>query len=149
MAEVHASAEVDIDCDAQTLWDLIVDLEDYPSWSKIHKDVTVETWNDEGYPERVRMKMSVAGISDVQVVDHVWYEDSVEWTLVSSSVQRAQTGRYTVTETADGCMAKLEGMVDLKIPIPSLVIRQGQKLVLGIATKGVKAEAEKRQRTAG
>lgn len=73
----------------------------------------------------------------------------MEWTLVSSKVQRAQTRRYTVTTTDEGVHAQLDGMIDLKIPIPSLVIRQDQKLVLGIATRGVKAEAEKRQRTTG
>ena len=146
MAEVHASAEIDIEATPEPVWDVLTDLEAFPTWSKIHKDVRIESHNDEGWPERVWMKMSVVGIHDEQVVDHHWTDDSVSWELVSGGVQRAQRGTYTITPTETGCRAELEGMVDLVIPLPKLVIKQGQKLVMSIATKGIKAEAEKRQK---
>ena len=146
MAEVHASARINIDAAPETVWDVLTDLEAFPTWSRIHKEVRIESHNDEGWPERVWMKMSVVGIHDEQVVDHSWTDDSVSWELVSGGVQRAQRGTYTITPTETGCTAELEGMVDLIIPLPKLVIKQGQKLVMSIATKGIKAEAEKRQK---
>ena len=150
MAEVEASAEVHIDATPETIWDLLVDFENYPSWSKIHKKVRIESVNDEGWPERVWMQMSIVGIKDEQVIDHFWTEDSVSWQLATpTKVQRAQRGTYSVAPNGTGSHCRLEGAIDLIIPIPSMVIRQGQKLVLGIATKGVKAEAEKLRRAQG
>lgn len=147
MGEVHASADVDIAADAETVWELITDFEDYPSWSKIHKHVEVVSHNDEGWPELVRMKMSLVGISDTQLIRHTWTEDSVSWELAEpTKVQRAQRGTYTVTPTDQGCHAQLDGMIDLVIPLPSMVIRQGQKIALGIATRAVRERAEAMQR---
>ena len=43
-----------------------------PEWSSAHKSVTIESAHPDGRPHRVRMTVSIIGITDEQVVEYAW-----------------------------------------------------------------------------
>ena len=149
MPSATAAAAIDVDADAAHVWAVLLDVEGWPGWSAIHRETEVLTRDADGRPARVRMRMSVMGIGDVQVVDHVWTDPGpsgqkvVRWTLVESKVQRAQEGRYSVTPTATGCTARIEVAMELRIPLPDAAIQRAQAMVNANSTEAVKAAAER------
>lgn len=146
---LEARTEVDIDATPDQVWDVIVDLEGYPSWSKIHKSVTVlSRHEDGGWPELAELTTKIAGIKETQTIRYTWYDDRVTWELVKGGIQRAQVGEAVVSDNGDGTTkVVMTGGVDLIIPVPSKVVQLGQKAVINVATKGLKQAVEQRRRT--
>ena len=103
MAEVHASAEIDIEATPETVWDVLTDLEAFPTWSKIHKDVRIESHNDEGWPERVWMKMSYTrGIQNNPKGNiDLWYLSAAQqWGGMKAAIVMAQEAMDQVSARA-------------------------------------------------
>ena len=55
------------------------------------------------------MKVKVAGITDEQVVAYTWSGNEVSWTLVSSSQQKAQDGKYILVPEGDNTLVEVRG----------------------------------------
>jgi hypothetical protein len=49
-----------------------------------------------------------------------------------------QRAEYRLTETETGTHVDFEMTIDLKIPVPGLLVKRGQKTVLEMATKGLR-----------
>lgn len=135
----HGQADIEIKATPAEVMDALAAIEDMPKWSAPHKSATVETRYEDGRPQRVRMEITVVGITDVQVVDYTWNGDeSVTWTLVESTQQKAQDGGYTLTPTAGGTKASFDLTIDTKIPMPGFIVKKAQKSGIDVATKGLK-----------
>lgn len=135
----HGQAEVEIKATPAEVMEALAVIEDMPEWSSPHKSATIESRHEDGRPNRVRMVITVVGISDEQVVDYTWNgEESVSWSLVESTAQKQQEGSYTLTPTANGTKAVFDLTVDTKIPMPGFIVKKAQKNGIDIATKGLK-----------
>jgi ribosome-associated toxin RatA of RatAB toxin-antitoxin module len=142
---VNGSAEVDIDATPEQVLDAIAAVEDLPERSGSHSSAEVETRHDDGRPNRVRAKVSAAGMSDEEVTDYTWEEPgSVSWTLVSSSFQSKQNGTYTLTPSGGSTRVKLDLEVDVKVPLPGFILKRILKGALDTGTKGLKTYVESR-----
>lgn len=97
---VKDSREVVIEASAEEIFDVLADVESVPSWSPQYQSAEVLDTYDNGKPRRVRMKIKAAGLTDEQVVEYSWTDDSVGWTLVSVSQLKAQDAKYTLTPRA-------------------------------------------------
>lgn len=137
---VSGNKEFHIKADPATVMEAIVAVERVPEWSSSHKSVTVESTHPDGRPLRVRMKVSVLGITDEQVVDYAWDGDEkVTWSLVDSTQQKTQDGSYTLVADGDrdGTKVVFDLNVDLKIPMPGFIVSRAQKIALETASKGL------------
>lgn len=115
-----------------------------PEWSSTHKSVTVESTHADGRPHRVRMTVSIIGITDEQVVDYQWNgNESMSWTLVESSQQNQQDGTYTLTSTGEGTKVDFSLTIDPKIPVPGFLVRRAEKTAIETAGKGLTKFVEK------
>ncbi|CAM3001161.1 polyketide cyclase/dehydrase/lipid transport protein [Williamsia muralis] len=139
---VSGSTSIDIDATPAQILDAIADVESMPSWSSIHKSVEVVDRHPDGRPKRVKMKASLLGISDDQVLDYTWSDTGVTWDLVESSQQKAQHAEYRLTETDKGTHVEFEMMLDPKAPVPGFIIKRGQKAILEMATKGLRDQVK-------
>lgn len=135
---VSGSKSIDIDAPPAAVLDAIADIDGMPSWSPIHNSVEVIDRHDDGRPKQVRMNVSLMGISDDQVVEYSWSGNTVKWELVESSQQKEQRAEYRLTETDAGTHVEFDMTVDLKIPVPGMLVKRGQKKVLETATKGLR-----------
>jgi len=139
-----AKKDITINAAPAAVMAVIADMAAYPDWSSVHKKTTVESVDDDGRPNRVRMTVSVVGISDEQVLDYAWDGDrSVTWTLVEGGQQRRQTGRYELTPDGSATAVHYEVSVDPKIPMPGFIVKQGMRKVVDAATKGLKRKVER------
>jgi Polyketide cyclase / dehydrase and lipid transport len=85
-----------------------------------------------------RQVVRIVGITDEQVLDYSVHDDGVSWTLVSSKQQRAQVGRYTLTPDGDSTKVDFELTVDLVVPVPGFLIKNGAKGLMETATDGLR-----------
>ncbi|MEE2031052.1 SRPBCC family protein [Rhodococcus chondri] len=109
-----------------------------PEWSSTHKSVVVETTHPDGRPHRVRMTVSIIGLTDEQIVDYAWNGDeSMSWTLVESSQQAQQDGTYTLTASDSGTQVEFGLTIDPKIPLPGFLVRRAEKTAMDTAAKGL------------
>ena len=92
-----------IEASPEEILDVIADLESLTGWSSAHQSSEVVETGDNGRPSAARMKVKTAGITDEQVVAYAWGDNTVSWTLVSSTQQCAQDATYTlIPEGAEG-----------------------------------------------
>ncbi|QBJ98170.1 SRPBCC family protein [Rhodococcus sp. ABRD24] len=109
-----------------------------PEWSSAHKKVVIESTHPDGRANRVRMTVSIMGITDEQVVDYSWNGDSsMSWTLVESTQQNSQDGAYTLIANGTGTRVKFELSIDPKIPLPGFLVKKAQKAAIETASKGL------------
>ncbi|MDN5758679.1 MAG: SRPBCC family protein [Tomitella sp.] len=141
---VSAHTEIEIAAPPAEVMKALADVEALPQWSAQHKSAVIEDRYDDGLPKRVRTTISVMGISDEMLVEYTWDGDAeVSWTLIESSQQKSQLGRYTLTPTDKGTKAEFYLEVDLKIAVPGFIVKKGQKAGVETATKGLKQYVEK------
>src|SRR5512139_402601 len=91
------SREVVIEASPAEILDVIADVESAPEWSSQHQGAEVLERDSDGRPTKVRMKLKTMGISDEQVVQYTWSDNSAGWTLLKSSQLKTQTANYTLT----------------------------------------------------
>ncbi|WP_068162357.1 SRPBCC family protein [Rhodococcus phenolicus] len=135
---VSSSLTSEIKATPEQVMAAIAAVDRLPEWSSAHKSVTIESTHPDGRPHRVRMTVSIIGITDEQVVDYAWNGDeSMSWTLVESSQQKQQDGAYTLTPSADGTRVEFSLTVDPKIPLPGFLVKKAQKMAVETASKGL------------
>lgn len=137
---VSGSKSIDIEAPPAAVLDAIADVEGMPSWSSIHKSADVINRHDDGRPRQARMSVTLMGITDDQVVEYTWADNTVVWEMLESSQQKMQRAEYRLTETETGTHVEFEMTIDLKIPVPGLLVKRGQKTVLEMATKGLREQ---------
>lgn len=135
---ISETREVVIEATRDEIMAVLLDLESLTDWSSAHQKVEVLERDDEGRPSRSRQVVKIVGITDDQILDHTFYDDGVGWTLVSSTQQRAQEARYTLTRDGDSTLVRFDLTVDLLAPLPGFLIKQGAKGLLDTATKGLR-----------
>jgi hypothetical protein len=130
--------EVLIEATPEEVLDVIADVESLPEWSAAQQSVEVLEWHDDGRPNRVKMKVKTVGITDEQVVDYSWTDDTVCWTLVSAGQQRSQDAKYTVAADGDNTRVTFDITIDPLVPIPGFLLKRATKGVLETATDGLR-----------
>ncbi|GAC80504.1 Polyketide cyclase / dehydrase and lipid transport [Gordonia malaquae] len=141
---VSASTEFDIDAPPSVIMEILLDVESLPEWSGPHKSAKIITEHEDGSPARVEASVSAVGMTDDQVLDYTWTDNSCSWSLVESSQLSEQQGTYTVTPKGDGSHVKFDLSVELKIKLPGLIVKRAQKMAVDTAKKGLTEEAKRR-----
>jgi len=131
--------EVLIEASRDAVMDVLLDLESLTEWSSAHKEIEILERDAEGRPHKTRQVVKIVGVSDEQVLEYSFDDQGVSWTLVSSSQQRAQEGRYILTPQGDSStLVRFELTVDLVAPLPGFLIKKGANGLMDTATKGLR-----------
>lgn len=143
---VSVQSVTDIKASVAEIMEVMADVESLVDWSSAHRAVEIREADDEGWPIVVWEKVAQYGITDEMVVKYEWYDGEVNWSLIESVSQKMQNARYTLADNGDGTTHVVFDLeVDLKVKLPSLVIKKAQKSIADIATKGLKEEVLRRQ----
>jgi ribosome-associated toxin RatA of RatAB toxin-antitoxin module len=140
---IKESREIVIEASPQEILDVIADFDSLPDWSSAHQSAEVLETGDDGLPSKVKMKVKTAGITDEQVVAYTWGDNTASWTLVSSSAQRAQDGKYVLTPEGDKTGVKFSLTLDPKVPLPGFVLKRVVKGSMETATEGLRKQVLK------
>jgi uncharacterized membrane protein len=135
---ITESREVVIEATPDEIMDVLLDLEALTEWSSVHRKVEVLERDDQGRPTRSRQVVKLVGVSDEQELAYTLDDDGVSWSLIDAKQQRAQEGRYTLTPEGDSTRVRFELTVDLLMPVPGFLVRQGAKSLMDTATRGLR-----------
>lgn len=143
---VSVKKEIEISATVPEVMEVLADVESLPKWSSAHVTAEIVDKDEDGWPTRVKEVISQFGVKDEMVLDYEWYDGELTWTLAEeSTAQKSQTCGYVLTDNGDGTThVEFNLSVDLKLKLPGLVVKQGQKLAADTATKGLKKEVERR-----
>ncbi|MFT4200589.1 SRPBCC family protein [Gordonia sp. (in: high G+C Gram-positive bacteria)] len=141
---VSAKTAFDIAVPPSVVMEVLQDVEALPEWSGPHKTAEILEEYDDGLPKLVKVKVSVGPITDEQTLAYTWTDDSCTWDLVEGTQLSKQHGVYTITANDKGSHVDFVLDVDLKVKLPGLIVKQGQKTAVETAKKGLTKEALKR-----
>jgi len=82
-------------------------------------------------------------ITDEQVVAYTWGDNTVGWTLVSSSAQRAQDGKYVLTPEGNKTRVSFTLTLDPTVPLPGFLLKRIVKGSMETATEGSREQVLK------
>jgi ribosome-associated toxin RatA of RatAB toxin-antitoxin module len=134
------SREVVIEASPEEILSVIADVETSPDWTPQQQSVEVLERGADGKPRRVKMKVKTAGISDEQVVEYTWTDDSASWTLVSAGQLKSQEAKYTLTPEGDKTKVKFELTIDPSVPLPGFILKRAIKGAMETATDGLRKQ---------
>lgn len=143
---VRDSREVVIEASPAEILDVIADVENTPSWSPQYQSAEILDTHTDGRPRRVKMTIKAAGITDEQVVEYSWVDDSVSWTLVSAGQLKSQDAKYTLTPQGDKTKVRFDMDIDLSVPLPGFLVKRTMKGGMETATDGLRKQVLKVKR---
>ena len=135
---IKESREIVIEASPEEVLEVIADLESLTEWSAPHQSSEVIERGDDGRPSVAKMKVKAAGITDEQVVAYTWGENTVSWTLVSATQQRAQDATYTLIPEGKNTRVKFDISIDPLVPLPGFLIKRTIKGVMDTSTEGLR-----------
>ncbi|MFT4199540.1 SRPBCC family protein [Gordonia sp. (in: high G+C Gram-positive bacteria)] len=141
----HTAQSIVINAEPEAIMAVIADFDNYPQWVSAAREVTVVESGSDGKARRVRFDLDAGVLKDVYVLEYDWAGDglAVSWELVSSNLQRAQRGRYSLVEQAVGSTkVSYELMVDLQVPIIGQLKRRAEKAIISSALDELKKRVE-------
>ncbi|GAA1027191.1 MULTISPECIES: SRPBCC family protein [Amycolatopsis] len=122
---------------------VIADVAAYPEWIGEITRAQVLDRDLEGRAARVRLSLDAASILDEQVLAYRWDGDrSASWTLESSRILEKLDGTYTLAAAGAGTRAVYRLATALKVPVPSVVLRQAERVVIDRALAGLARRVE-------
>jgi hypothetical protein len=130
---VRASREALFDASPEAILDVLADMDALPSWSKLHRDVTVVDRHPDGRPHHVRATMRLMGITDREVLEYHWGDRWVVWDAKETFQQRGQHAEYNLIPEGDMTRVRFDITVDPFAPVPRFLLKRAKKIVLDTA----------------
>jgi uncharacterized membrane protein len=124
--------------------DVIADFPAYPHWAAALRSAEVLETGPDGRASKVRFTLDAGVIKDSYVLAYTWDGDrEVSWRLAEAgAVVTEMTGGYQLSDAGGGAEVGYELTVDVRIPLPGLLKRKAEKMIIDTALKGLKARAE-------
>jgi uncharacterized protein YndB with AHSA1/START domain len=135
---VRASREVLIDAEPEAIMDALADLDAVPSWSPLHKKLEVLDRHPDGRPYHVKATMRIMGITDTEVLEYNWGRYWMVWDAQDTFQQHGQHVEYNLTPEVGKTRVRFVIILDLTAPLPEFLIKRAKKIVLDVATEGLR-----------
>jgi ribosome-associated toxin RatA of RatAB toxin-antitoxin module len=145
MAE-QASERIRIEADPARCLAVVLDYEQYPTWAKDLKQVTILERDDDGNALTVEFRAAGLGQSFRYTLryDNSALPDALSWTLVESDKLRRLDGSYRFERENGSTRVHYELSVEIAIPLPGLIKRRAAGMIMGTALKELKKAVESR-----
>ena len=143
MAE-HANERIRIDASLKQCLAVVLDFENYPSWARDLKQVTIQERDDDGRGRLVEFRAAAMGQSFKYVLEYDYSEmpDSFSWVLNSGEKLRQLDGTYRFEPEGDATRVHYDLVVDLSIPLPGMIKRRAAGMIMGTALRELKKAVE-------
>lgn len=138
------SDETRIKAPAETVLEIITDIESYPEWAEGVEKVERMDSDAEGRPAKARFDVDAKVAKVHYVIEYAYEPNVVSWTLIEGETISQLDGSYVLTPDGDttGVLYSLEADVDM--PLPGFMKKRVAKQILEQGLKGLKARAEAR-----
>ena len=122
---------------------VIADFDAYPEWATGVRSADVLSSTD-GRAAEVRFTLDAGVIKDSYVLGYDWDGDAeVRWNLAEAgSMISEMTGGYELADHGESTEVTYELAVGIKVPMPGMLKRRAEKVIIDTALKGLKSRAE-------
>jgi carbon monoxide dehydrogenase subunit G len=138
------TSSISVDAPKTDVMSVIADFAQYPRWAAALRSAVVVETGPGGRASKVRFTLDAGVIRDTYVLAYTWDGDTgVGWHLAEpGAVVTEMTGGYRLSDRGEGAEVNYELTVDVRIPMPGLLKRKAEKMIIDTALKGLKARAE-------
>jgi ribosome-associated toxin RatA of RatAB toxin-antitoxin module len=144
MAE-QTQGDIEIEASPAQIMEAIADFEAYPDWVDGIKKAEVRERNANGRPTDVAFDFSAMGFTASYTLRYEYESDDrgVKWTTVEASgaVKDVQ-GEYVLEPLNGDTEVTYRLTVELGVPVPGFLKRQGDKRAIKTALEGLKKRVE-------
>ncbi len=135
---------IEVSADAQTIYEVALDLDAYPEWATGVKEVDIEEEDEYGRPVRVSF-VADAMIKEIAYTLLYRYDldDGFSWSAEPGRDINAMEGSYRFNALEEGGTEVLYALkVDPAFTVPGFLRRQAEKQIVSNALRGLKKRAE-------
>ena len=138
------ASSITVDAPRAEVMAVIADFRAYPQWAAALRSADVLEADDDGLARRVRLTLDAGLIKDSYVLAYTWDGDSaVTWELAEQGLVISEMdGGYRLADRDSGTEVSYELAVGVKMPMPGMLKRKAEKMIIDTALKGLKARAE-------
>jgi Polyketide cyclase / dehydrase and lipid transport len=126
--------------------DVIADFTAYPQWATGVRTAEIVGKLENGRADRVRFQLDAGIIKDKFVLRYEWDGDArVRWDLDTSEPGAAiseLSGGYVLNDQGTSTAVSYDLTIGLRIPVPGILKRRAEKMIIDTALKGLKSRAE-------
>ena len=144
MAMEGTVQSIEVSADAQTVYEVALDLDAYPEWATGVKEVEIEEEDEFGRPVRVSF-VADAMIKEISYTLLYRYdlENGFSWSAEPGRDINAMEGSYKFTDMEDGGTDVFYALkVEPAFTVPGFLRRQAEKQIVSNALRGLKKRAE-------
>lgn len=144
MAMEGTVQSIEVSADAQTIYEVALDLDAYPEWATGVKEVEIEEEDEHGRPARVSF-VADAMIKEISYTLLYRYDldNGFSWSAEPGLDIKAMEGSYRFNELEDGGTEVLYALkVEPAFTVPGFLRRQAEKQIVSNALRGLKKRAE-------
>jgi carbon monoxide dehydrogenase subunit G len=144
MAE-QTEGTIEIDAGPAEIMTAIVDFEAYPDWVDGIKAAEINERDADGRPSQVAFEFSAMGFSATYTLRYEYQADDrgVRWTTIEASgAVKDVTGEYVLDPLNGDTEVTYRLAVELGVPVPGFLKRQGDKRAIKVALEGLKKRVE-------
>jgi len=144
MAMEGTVQSIEVSADAQTVYEVALDLDAYPEWATGVKEVEIEEEDEFGRPVRVSF-VADAMIKEISYTLLYRYDldNGFSWSAEPGRDITAMEGSYQFTDMDEGGTAVLYALkVEPAFTVPGFLRRQAEKQIVSNALRGLKKRAE-------
>lgn len=138
----RVSDETVVAAPAETVWEVITDLEAYPEWADGVEEVEVLDADVQGRPTSARFVVDARIMTVRYTLAYSYGEDNMSWHLTEAEQLSQLDGEYRVTPDGEASRVRYVLDVDVAIPVPAFVKRRAAKQILETGLLGLKRRAE-------
>ncbi|MDX2343379.1 MAG: SRPBCC family protein [Acidimicrobiia bacterium] len=135
---------IEVSADAQTIYEIALDLDAYPDWATGVKEVEIEEEDEHGRPARVSF-VADAMIKEISYTLLYRYDidDGFSWSADPGRDIKAMEGSYRFVDLEEGGTEVLYALkVEPAFTVPGFLRRQAEKQIVSNALRGLKKRAE-------
>jgi uncharacterized membrane protein len=144
MAMEGTVQSIEVSADAQTVYEVALDLDAYPEWATGVKEVEIEEEDEHGRPLRVSF-VADAMIKEIAYTLLYRYdlENGFSWSAEPGQDINAMEGSYRFNDLEDGGTDVLYALkVEPAFTVPGFLRRQAEKQIVSNALRGLKKRSE-------
>jgi uncharacterized membrane protein len=143
----QATQTIEIGAPAERVYEVLLDLDAYPTWAKDLKGVSVDSRDEQGRGQEVTFRAAAMGRSTSYTLRYSYDDDPLRmsWELVRGDISRRIDGSYTLVPVqgdAGRTRVTYDLVVDLVVPLPGFVKRRAEAKIINAALRDLRAHVE-------
>lgn len=142
MIAQRATDTILIEAPADTVLEVIYDLERYPEWTEEMRHVEVLSRDEEGRPVRAAFTVDARVVEVHYTLQYTHGDNELSWRLIEGSMLNRLDGSYVIEPADDRAHVTYTLVGDVDIPLPSFMKQRATKRILEQGLAGLKRRAE-------